>query len=69
MIYTLVDIVAFFGWGNIHDVMQTLHEIGVNKKVARVQFKLNEGTEIAVKTAGESVTMPLRFLVIVLSRG
>ena len=36
MIYTLVDIVAFFGWGNIHDVMQTLHEIGVNKKVARV---------------------------------
>ena len=32
--------------------MQTLHEIGVNKKAARVWYKLNEGTEIAVKTAG-----------------
>ena len=32
--------------------MQTLHEIGVSKKAARVWFKLNEGTEIAVKTAG-----------------
>ena len=32
--------------------MQTLHEIGVNKKAARVWFKLNEGTEVAVKTAG-----------------
>ena len=32
--------------------MQTLSEIGVNQKAARVWFKLNEGTEIAVKTAG-----------------
>ena len=32
--------------------MQTLHEIGVNKKAARVWFKLNQGTEVAVKTAG-----------------
>jgi hypothetical protein len=32
--------------------MQTLNDIGVNKKAARVWFKLNEGTEISVKTAG-----------------
>ena len=32
--------------------MQTLHEMGVSKKAANVWFKLNENTEIAVKTAG-----------------
>ena len=52
MILTLVDIVAFFDRESIYDVMQTLHEVGVSKKAARVWFKLNEGTEIAVKTAG-----------------
>ena len=52
LIITLVDIVAFFDKENIYDVMQTLNDIGVNKKAARVWFKLNEGTEISVKTAG-----------------
>ena len=52
MILTLVDIISFFDRENIYDVMQTLHEIGVDKKAARVWFKLNEKTEIAVKTAG-----------------
>ena len=51
LIITLVDIVSFFDKENIYDVMQTLNDIGVNKKAARVWFKLNEGTEIAVKTA------------------
>ena len=51
MIITLVDIVSFFDREDIGDVMQTLHEIGVNKKASRVWFKLNEATEIAVKTA------------------
>ena len=32
-------------------MMQTLHNIGTNKKAARVWYKLNEGTEISVKTA------------------
>ena len=32
--------------------MDTLSEIGVNQKAARLFFKLNEGTEITVKTAG-----------------
>ena len=51
MIITLVDIIAFFDREDIYDVMNTLHKIGVNKKAARVWFKLNEGTEISVKTA------------------
>ena len=50
LIITLIDIVAFFDKENIYDVMQTLNDIGVNKKAARVWFKLNEGTEISVKT-------------------
>jgi hypothetical protein len=50
LIITLIDIVAFFDKENIYDVMQTLSDIGVNKKAARVWFKLNEKTEISVKT-------------------
>ena len=48
----MVDIIAFFDREDILDVMDTLHKVGVNKKAARLFFKLNEGTEIAVKTAG-----------------
>ena len=51
LIITLVDIVSFFDKENIYDVMQTLTEIGVNKKADRVWFTLNEGTEILVNTA------------------
>ena len=51
MVFTLVDIEAFFDRENILDVMDVLHDIGVNKKAARLFFKLNEGTEVAVKTA------------------
>ena len=52
LILTLVDIISFFDRENNYNVRQTLHEIGVNKKAAKVWFMLNEGTEIAVKTAG-----------------
>ena len=52
MILTFLDIEAFFDREDIHDVMQTLHDIGVNKKAARVWFMLKGGTEVAVKTAG-----------------
>ena len=51
MLITLVDIISFFDREDISDVMETLNRIGVNKKAAMVWFKLNEGTEIAVKTA------------------
>ena len=44
LIITLIDIIAFVDKENIYDVMQTLNDIGVNKKAARVWFKLNEGT-------------------------
>ena len=44
MILTLVDIISFFDRENIYDVMQTLDDIGVDRKAARVWFKLNENT-------------------------
>ena len=52
MVLTLVDIIAFYDRENIFDVMDTLNTIGVNKKAARVWFKLNEATEIQVKCSG-----------------
>ena len=51
MIITLVDIVSFFDREDIADVMDTLSRIGVNQKAARTWYRLNEATEIAVKTA------------------
>ena len=55
LIITLIDIVAFFDKENIYDVMQILIDIEVNKKAARIWFKLNENTEISVKTGGGNV--------------
>ena len=49
--FTLVDIIAFFDRENIVDVPDTLKEIGVDEKAAKLFYKLNEGTEVAVKTA------------------
>ena len=51
MVFTLVDIIAFFDRENIVDVPDTLKEIGVDEKAAKLFYKLNEGTEVAVKTA------------------
>ena len=45
-------IISFFDRENIYDVMDTLNEVGVNKKAARFWFKLNEATEIRVKCGG-----------------
>ena len=44
MIFMLVDIISFFDRENIYDVMATLYEMGVNRKAARLWFKLNKGT-------------------------
>ena len=52
IVFILVDMVAFFDRENIVDVMDTRNEIWVNKKAARYFFKLNEGTEVVVKTTG-----------------
>ena len=42
---------AFFDKENILDVMETLESMDVDKKAARLWYKLNEKTEIEVKTA------------------
>ena len=47
----LVDLVSFFDRENINDVIATLNGLGVNKKALRLWFKLNEQTEIKVKTS------------------
>ena len=51
MIFTLVDLVAFFDRETIHDVMATLYDVGVNNTAARLWYKLNQDTEIRVKTS------------------
>ena len=51
MIFTLIDIVSFFDREDIHDVIATLYEMGVNETATRIWFKLNQNTEICVKTS------------------
>ena len=51
LLFILMDIVKFFDKESIYDVMQTLSDINVNKKTARVWYKLNEDTKVSVKTA------------------
>ena len=51
MIFMLVDLVSFFDRENINDVIATLYELGVDKRALRLWFKLNEHTEIKVKTS------------------
>ena len=51
MIFTLIDLVAFFDRESIHDVMATLYDVGVNNTAARLWYKLNQDTEIRVKTS------------------
>ena len=47
----IVDIIAFFDKEDIFDFMDTLEKIGVDKKAARVWFKLNQNTKICVNSA------------------
>ena len=51
LILNLVDIVSFFDREDILDVVEALEDMEVNKKVIRLLYKLNEGTEIKVKTS------------------
>ena len=44
------DIRRFFDKENIRDVMNTLNEIGVNRKAYRTWFLLNQKTRISIKT-------------------
>ena len=49
----MVDIIAFFDKEDIFDVMDTLFDLDVNKKAARLFFKLNEGTEVSLRLLEE----------------
>ena len=48
---TLVDIVSFFDREDILDIMETFAKMKINKKAARLWYKLSENTEITIKTA------------------
>ena len=50
IIVQLYDIQKFFDKENLRDVMDTLHEVGVDPKLYRTWFKLNQNTTIRVKT-------------------
>ena len=51
MIFTLVDLVSFFDRENVHDIMATLHDVGINSTAVRLWCKLNQNTEIRVQTS------------------
>ena len=51
MIFTLIDLVAFFDREDIYDAVSTLYETGVNSTAVRLWLKLNQNTEIRVKTS------------------
>ena len=50
IIFLIMDIVSFFDKGNIFDCLETMDRLGVNQKAARVWYKLNKDTQVAVKT-------------------
>ena len=51
LILNLVDIISFFDREEIIDVIEALENMKVNKKVLRLWYKLNNNTEIRVKTS------------------
>ena len=50
IIFLIMDIVSFFDKENIFDCLETMDRLGVNQKAARVWYKLNKDTQVAVKT-------------------
>ena len=51
LILNLVDIISFFDREDILDVVEAMEDMGANKKAIRLWYKLNEKTEISVKTS------------------
>ena len=51
IIFQLYDLQKFFDKENLRDIMDILHEIGVDPKLYRTWFLLNQNTRIRVKTA------------------
>ena len=50
LIFFVMDIVSFFDKEDIYDCLETMERLHVNKKAARVWYKLNRDTEVVVKT-------------------
>ena len=49
IIFLIVDIMSYFDKEDIYDCLETMETLKVNKKAARLWFKLNQDTEVAVK--------------------
>ena len=58
LIIMLVDIVQFFDKEDMYNVMQTLHDVGVNKKAARVWFSTTSRTAATSSTTELSGSSP-----------
>ena len=50
IIFLIVDIISFFDKEDIFDCLETMEEINVNKKAARIWYLMNRSTKITVKT-------------------
>ena len=51
MVFTLVDLVAFFDREDLYDAVATLYQTGVNSDAIRLWCKLNQNTQIRIKTS------------------
>ena len=50
IVFLIMDIMSFFEKEDIFDCLETMKRLRVNKKAARVWYKLNKDTEVVVKT-------------------
>ena len=50
IVFLIMDIRSFFDKEDIFDCLETMERLRVNKKAARVWYKLNKDTEVVVKT-------------------
>ena len=50
ILFQLYDISKFFDHESLRDVLDTLHEVGIDDKVYRAWYLMNKNTKIAVKT-------------------
>ena len=51
MVFTLVDLVAFFDREDLYDAVATLYQTGVNSDAIRLWCKPNQNTQIRIKTS------------------
>ena len=51
VIFMVMDIISFFDKEDIYDCLETMQQLGINKKATRLWYLLNKDTNIRVKTA------------------